>query len=72
MCGMDWYRQQMEIAENDIERLQQLLRMMEERYQLLQVETNALKNQANPAIIAIYQEIVFRKNSLLMRNSPQV
>jgi len=69
---MDWYRQQMEIAENDIERLQQLLRMMEERYQLLQVETNALKNQANPAIIAIYQEIVFLKNSLLMRNSPQV
>ncbi|HWR42041.1 hypothetical protein [Sporomusa sp.] len=71
MCGMNWYREQMEMADDDVKRLSQLLNMMEERYKLSLLAPGELE-QINPTIINVYREIVSRKNRLLVQKSPQV
>lgn len=70
MCGMNWYREEMERAEEDINRLSQLLKMMEDRYKLPLSEPDD-RNRLNPDIIAVYLELVSRKNSLLTSKTPQ-
>lgn len=67
MCGMNWYREQMEIAEDDVRRLSQLLNMMEDRYKLSQLSPAALE-KINPAIVSVYQEIISRKSLLLKKS----
>ncbi len=67
MCGMNWYREQMEIAEDDVKRLSQLLNMMEDRYKLSQLSPAALE-KINPAIVSVYQEIISRKSLLLKKS----
>ena len=67
MCGMNWYREQMEIAEDDVTRLSQLLNMMEDRYKLSQLSPAALE-KINPAIVSVYQEIISRKSLLLKKS----
>ncbi len=67
MCGMNWYREQMEIAEDDVKRLSQLLNMMEDRYKLSQLSPAELE-KINPAIVSVYQEIISRKSLLLKKS----
>ena len=67
MCGMNWYREQMETAEDDVKRLSQLLNMMEDRYKLSQLSPAALE-KINPAIVSVYQEIISRKSLLLKKS----
>ncbi|MDF2876062.1 MAG: hypothetical protein K0R22_2745 [Sporomusa sp.] len=69
MCGMNWYREQMEIVDEDVKRLSQLLNMMEERYRLSQLAPCDLE-RINPMIISVYHDISFRIG-LLMKKSPQ-
>ncbi|MDF2568688.1 MAG: hypothetical protein K0R55_292 [Sporomusa sp.] len=71
MCGMNWYRQQLEMAEDDIDRLSKLLEMMQERYKLPLLEP-CDKDRVHPDIAAVYQEISSRKKLLLTSKSPQV
>lgn len=71
MCGMNWYREQMERADEDLNQLSQLIKMMEERYKLPQADSGD-RGDLNPDIIAVYQEIVSRKNELLMPKTPQI
>ncbi|SMD09033.1 hypothetical protein [Sporomusa malonica] len=71
MCGMNWYREQLEMADDDIKRLSELLKMMEERYKLSHLEAGEL-DKLSPDIIAIYHELTSRKNLLLTQKSPQV
>ncbi|QDR83027.1 hypothetical protein [Sporomusa termitida] len=67
MCGMNWYREQMAIAEDDVQRLSQLLTMMEDRYKLSQLAPADLE-KINPMIISVYQEIISRKSLLLEKS----
>lgn len=69
MCGMNWYREQLERADDDINRLSELLTMMEQRYRL--APDNQDVAGLNADIIAVYKEIMWRKNSLLTQKSPQ-
>lgn len=71
MCGMNWFREQMERADEDLNQLNQLKKMMEERYKLPLADPSD-RGDLNPDIIAVYQEIVSRKNELLMPKTPQV
>ena len=71
MCGMNWYRQQLEMADDDIKRLSELLKMMEERYKLPFAAAGA-QDKLSPDIIAIYQELASRRDQLLAKKSPQV
>ena len=70
MCGMNWYREEMERAEEDLDRLTQLLTMMEERYKLPLAEPDA-GNRLSPDIVDVYLELVSRKKALAMNKSPQ-
>ena len=70
MCGMNWYREQMARAEEDIDRLSELLRMMEDRYKLALTAADGA-GKLNPDIIAVYQEITARKKTLLPAKTPQ-
>ncbi len=70
MCGMNWYREEMERAEEDINRLSELLKMMEDRYKLPLSEPDD-RDRLNPDIIAVYLELVSRKNSLLTTKTSQ-
>lgn len=70
MCGMNWYREEMERAEEDLDRLTQLIKMMEDRYKLPLAEPDA-DNRLSPDIVAVYLELVSRKNALLTNKSPQ-
>lgn len=67
MCGMNWYREQMALAEDDVKRLSQLLAMMEDRYKLSQLSPAELE-KVNPEIISVYQEIISRKSLLLKKS----
>ncbi|MCM0758689.1 hypothetical protein M7775_08915 [Sporomusa sphaeroides DSM 2875] len=69
MCGMNWYREEMERAEEDLDRLTQLLAMMEERYKLSLAEPDS--NRLSPDIVDVYLELVSRKKALTMNKSPQ-
>ncbi|SCM82468.1 conserved hypothetical protein [uncultured Sporomusa sp.] len=70
MCGMNWYREEMERAEEDLDRLTQLLAMMEERYKLPLTEPDD-SNRLSPDIVDVYLELVSRKKALTMNKSPQ-
>ncbi len=70
MCGMNWYREQMARAEDDIDRLSELLRMMEDRYKLPLGASDGA-DKLNSDIIAVYQEIAARKKALLPSKTPQ-
>ncbi|CVK21744.1 MULTISPECIES: hypothetical protein [Sporomusa] len=70
MCGMNWYREEMERAEEDLDRLTQLLAMMEERYKLPLAEPDD-SNRLSPDIVDVYLELVSRKKALTMNKSPQ-
>lgn len=71
MCGMNWYRIEMERAEEDLNRLDELLKMMEDRYKLLPLSEPDDRDRLNPDVLAVYREIVSRKNELLMVKTPQ-
>jgi signal transduction histidine kinase len=66
---MNWYREQMEIVDEDVKRLSQLLNMMDERYRLSQLAPCDLE-RINPMIISVHREIASRIG-LLMKKSPQ-
>ncbi len=70
MCGMNWYREEMERAEEDLDRLTQLLAMMEERYKLSLAEPDD-SHRLSPDIVDVYLELVSRKKALIMNKSPQ-
>lgn len=71
MCGMNWYREEMERAEEDINRLNDLLAMMQQRYKLSPDADPSIFAGLNSDIIAVYQEITLRKNALVTPKSPQ-
>ncbi|MBP2664667.1 MAG: hypothetical protein H6Q71_2615 [Firmicutes bacterium] len=71
MCGMNWYREEMERAEEDINRLNDLLAMMQQRYKLSPDADPSILAGLNSDIIAVYQEIMLRKNALITPKSPQ-
>ena len=71
MCGMNWYREEMERAEEDINRLNDLLAMMQQRYKLSPDADPSILAGLNSDIITIYQEIMLRKNALITPKSPQ-
>ena len=71
MCGMNWYREEMERAEEDINRLNDLLAMMQQRYKLSPDADPSILAGLNSDIIAVYQEIILRKNALVIPKSPQ-
>lgn len=71
MCGMNWYREEMERAEEDINRLNDLLAMMQQRYKLSPDAAPSILAGLNSDIIAVYQEIMLRKNTLVTPKSPQ-
>ena len=72
MCGMNWYRVEMERADEDCNRLGELLTMMEQRYKLSPTADFSILAGLSSDIIAVYQEILWRKkNALLTPKSPQ-
>lgn len=71
MCGMNWYREEMERAEEDLNRLNELLVMLEERYKLSPDADPGIFAGLSSDIIAVYKEIMWRKDMLLTPKSPQ-
>ncbi|TWH46436.1 hypothetical protein [Sporomusa sp. KB1] len=71
MCGMNWYREEMERAEEDLNRLNELLVMLEERYKLSPDADPSILAGLSSDIIAVYKEIRWRKDMLLTPKSPQ-
>ncbi|WP_094607853.1 hypothetical protein SPSIL_055990 [Sporomusa silvacetica DSM 10669] len=71
MCGMNWYREEMERAEEDINRLSELLAMLEARYKLSPDADPSILAGLSSDIIAVYKEIMWRKNALVTPKSPQ-
>jgi len=71
MCGMNWYREEMERAEEDINRLSELLAMLEDRYKLSPDADPSILAGLSSDIIAVYKEIMWRKDTLLTPKSPQ-
>lgn len=69
MCGMNWYREEMERAEEDLNRLNELLIMMEQRYQLSPDASPEVLAGLSSDIIAVYKEIMWRKKTLLTPKS---
>lgn len=64
MCGMNWYREALERADDDINRLDELLTMMEQRYKLSPNADPSILAGLNSDIVAMYREIMWRKNAL--------
>ncbi|CQR73373.1 hypothetical protein SOV_51540 [Sporomusa ovata DSM 2662] len=71
MCGMNWYREEMERAEEDLNRLSELLVMLEERYKLSPDADPSILARLSSDIITVYKEIMWRKEMLLTSKSPQ-
>ena len=59
ICGMNWYREQLERAEDYLKRLEELLQMMDDRYKLPLTDPAEIEN-LSPDIIAVYQELTAR------------
>jgi len=57
MCGMNWYREQLAKAEDNNQRLSELMKMMEDRYQI-SVDHPATWDKVHPDIIHVYKEII--------------
>jgi hypothetical protein len=68
---MNWYREEMERAEEDLNRLNELLVMLEERYKLSPDADPSILAGLSSDIIAVYKEIRWRKDMLLTPKSPQ-
>ena len=62
MCGMNWYKEQLAKADDDADRLEELQRMMEERYRISASGPEDLAG-LSPDIIAVYKEIVTRRKT---------
>ncbi|BBB92735.1 MAG TPA: hypothetical protein PKA28_03100 [Methylomusa anaerophila] len=62
MCGLNWYREQLERAEDNKERLAELKKMMEERYKISDLGLAELL-ELTPDILSTYKEIVLRLGS---------
>jgi hypothetical protein len=71
MCGMNWYREEMERADENLNRLNQLLDMMEQRYKLTPNASPQILAGLSSDIIAVYQEILSRRNDLLTPEPPK-
>lgn len=71
MCGMNWYREEMERADESLIRLNELLAMMEQRYKLTPNTPPEVLAGLSSDIIAVYREILERKNDLLTPESPK-
>ncbi len=71
MCGMNWYREEMERADENLNRLNELLDMMEQRYKLTPNADPEVLAVLSSDIIAVYREILCRKNDLLTPESPK-
>ncbi|MBP2636450.1 MAG: hypothetical protein H6Q72_2357 [Firmicutes bacterium] len=70
MCGMNWYREEMERADENLNRLDELLEMMKQRYKLTPDADPKVLDSLSADIIAIYKEILVRKNDLLTPAAP--
>ena len=57
MCGMNWYHEQLAKAENNKKRLSELMKMMEDRYQI-SADHPAAWDRVHPDIIHVYKEII--------------
>jgi len=71
MCGMNWYREEMERADENLNRLNELLDMMKQRYKLTPDAAPEVLAGLSSDIIAVYREILVRKNDLLTPESPK-
>ena len=72
MCGMHWYREELERADEDLGRLNELMAMIEQRYKLTPDAAPDVLDGLSSDIIRVYREIIRRKASLEMPKSPQV
>ncbi|SDD98467.1 hypothetical protein [Sporomusa acidovorans] len=68
MCGMNWYREAMERADDNIDRLNELLTMMEQRYKLSPNADPSILAGLHADIVEIYRELMWRKNALQTQN----
>ncbi|WP_425059345.1 hypothetical protein SCACP_40290 [Sporomusa carbonis] len=59
MCGMNWYREQLAKADDDEERLSELMKMMEERYKI-SLNHPEEWGKVNSDVIYVYKEIASR------------
>ncbi len=57
MCGMNWYREQLAKAEDDQKRLSELMKMLEDRYQI-SYDHPSEWSKIHPDIINVYKEII--------------
>lgn len=71
MCGMNWYREEMERADDDLNKLNALLDMMAQRYKLTPNAGPEVLAELSSDIIAVYREILYRRNELLTPESPK-
>ncbi|HWR40217.1 MAG TPA: hypothetical protein VN611_12030 [Patescibacteria group bacterium] len=64
MCGIHWYRELLERADQDKKKLTELLTMLQERYQIPCNPTSDLPGEeVPPTIWEIYQEVCYRMNT---------
>ena len=64
MCGIHWYREQLERADQDKKLLSELLTMLQERYQIPGNPDNTVPNEeVPPTIWEIYREVCLRMES---------
>lgn len=70
MCGMNWYREELERADENLNRLDELLEMMKQRYKLTPDAGPEVLTGLSTDIIAVYKEILARKNDLLTPAAP--
>ena len=70
MCGMNWYREELERADENLNHLNQLLEMMKQRYKLTPDAGPEVLAGLSADIIAVYKEILVRKNDLLTPAAP--
>ncbi|MDR1702209.1 MAG: hypothetical protein LBR56_05495 [Sporomusaceae bacterium] len=59
MCGLHWYREEIEKADGDNQRLAELKQMMEQRFNIS--EKSAQEKGVHKEIISLYKDIISRK-----------
>ena len=62
MCGIHWYRELLERADQDPKKLAELLTMLQERYQIPCHPVAEPGDNVPPTVWEIYQEVCFRMN----------
>lgn len=68
MCGMNWYREAMERADDNIDKLNELLTMMEQRYKLSPNADPSILAGLHSDIVGIYRELMQRQKALQTQN----